>query len=215
MLHSLRDALHFLYDVQGLVQWGGLTLVCAIVFVETGLFVGFFLPGDSLLVSAGVFARLGVLPLDWLLALACLCAVAGDQLGYAIGLRTGRALFGREDSFWFKKRHLLRTQEFYERHGPKTIVLARFVPIVRTFAPVVAGVAAMRYRRFVAYNLLGGLLWVNGMVLAGYALASVIPDVENRIHAIIAVVVLLSLLPGAFELLRGRRRRAGAADGAA
>lgn len=207
-MSTLLGWLHFLYDVHGLIQWGGLGLVCAIVFVETGLFMGFFLPGDSLLVSAGIFARTGLLPLGWLVPLACLSAIVGDQVGYAIGYRTGQALFTRDDSLLFKKKHVERTQRFYERYGAKTIVLARFVPIVRTFAPVVAGVGAMRYRRFTAYNVLGGVLWVLCTALGGYWLASLVPDIEKKIHAVIAVVIVLSVLPGVFEILRERRRAA-------
>ncbi|MDE2237068.1 MAG: VTT domain-containing protein, partial [Elusimicrobia bacterium] len=146
-MEALLRLLHRLYDVRALIQWGGLSLVGAVVFTETGLFMGFFLPGDSLLVTAGVFARAGELRLGWLLLLGSACAVAGDQLGYAIGARAGQALYQRPDSWCFKKAHLKRTHQFFERYGAKTIVLARFVPIVRTFAPVVAGVGEMRYRR--------------------------------------------------------------------
>ena len=152
MLEFLRDAYHLLTDVQGLIQWGGTLMVCTIVFVETGLFVGFFLPGDSLLVSAGIFAAMGHLSLPWLLVAASACAVAGDQVGYWIGRRAGQALYRREDSFFFRKQHLQRAHDFYEKYGGKTIVLARFVPIVRTFAPAVAGAANMNYRRFVTYQ---------------------------------------------------------------
>jgi len=206
VLDHLKDAVRLIYDVRTLIQWGGLTLVCVIVFVETGLFVGFFLPGDSLLVSAGIFARMGDLSLSWLLALGCLCAVAGDQLGYAIGFKTGQALYHRPDSLFFKKKHLQRTHDFYERYGAKTIVLARFVPIVRTFAPVVAGIGAMNYRRFVAYNVVGGVGWVFGMVMTGYWLASVVPDIEKRVHVVIVIVVFLSILPGIIEFYKEWRR---------
>ncbi|MDE2039753.1 MAG: VTT domain-containing protein [Elusimicrobia bacterium] len=205
-MEALLRLLHRLYDVRALIQWGGLSLVGAVVFTETGLFMGFFLPGDSLLVTAGVFARAGELRLGWLLLLGSACAVAGDQLGYAIGARAGQALYQRPDSWCFKKAHLKRTHQFFERYGAKTIVLARFVPIVRTFAPVVAGVGEMRYRRFLAYNVLGGVGWVCATALAGYGLASLIPNVESRIHEVILVVIVLSLLPAAFEFWRARRR---------
>ncbi|MBI5629935.1 MAG: VTT domain-containing protein [Elusimicrobia bacterium] len=205
-MESVKSILHFVYDVQGLIQWGGLTLICAVVFVETGLFVGFFLPGDSLLVTAGVFSRMGLIPLAWLLPSVAACAILGDQLGYAIGRKTGQALFKREDGLFFKKKHLVRTHDFYEKYGAKTIVLARFVPIVRTFAPVVAGIASMNYARFVAYNISGGLLWVLSTVLGGYGLASLVPDIEKKIHAVILVVIFLSVLPGLIEFWRARRR---------
>src|SRR5262249_45935731 len=150
--------------------------ICGIVFVETGLFVGFFLPGDSLLVSAGIFAAAGHLNLAWLLLAVSVCAVVGDQVGYAIGRKAGQTLYGRPDSLIFKRRHLERAHEFYEKYGAKTIVIARFVPIVRTFAPAVAGAANMNYRHFVTYNVMGGLLWVWSMLLGGYWLGSVIPN---------------------------------------
>jgi membrane-associated protein len=206
-MHHALDALKQLHDVRHLIQAGGLTLVCAIVFVETGLFFGFFLPGDSLLVTAGIFARTGVVSLHWLLLLAAVCAIAGDQLGYIIGYKGGRALFVREDSFFFRKKHVERTQRFYEKYGAKTIVIARFVPIVRTFAPAVAGVAAMNYATFVTYNLVGGLAWVFSTVLGGYFLASAVPNIESRIHEVILVVVALSILPAAIEIWRETRKR--------
>ncbi|MEK7859398.1 MAG: VTT domain-containing protein [Elusimicrobiota bacterium] len=209
MFESVKTALAALHDVQGLIQWGGLTLICAIVFTETGLFFGFFLPGDSLLVTAGVFARTGHLDLFSLVTLVPICAIVGDQVGYIIGRRAGEALYKREDSTFFKKAHLLRTHDFYEKYGAKTIVIARFVPIVRTFAPVVAGIAQMEYRKFVTYNIAGGLLWVWSTVLGGYALASLVPDIDKKIHSVIVVVVILSVLPAAIEVLRERAKAKG------
>ncbi len=210
MLEFLRDTYHLLTDVQGLIQWGGTLMVCAIVFVETGLFVGFFLPGDSLLVSAGIFAAMGHLSLPWLLVAASACAVAGDQVGYWIGRGAGQALYRREDSFFFRKQHLQRAHDFYEKYGGKTIVLARFVPIVRTFAPAVAGAANMNYRRFVTFNVVGGILWVCSMLLTGYFLSSVIPNIDQHIELVIVIVVFLSLLPAVIEVLRNRRSKAAA-----
>jgi len=201
----IKHAFQFLTDVQGLVSWGGTVLVCVIVFVETGLFVGFFLPGDSLLVTAGVFAYMGHLQLSWLLTLVALCAVAGDQLGYFIGRQAGEALYRRQDSFFFKRKHLDQAHEFYEKHGGKTVVLARFVPIVRTFAPPVAGAARMRYRRFLSYDVFGGIFWVWSMVLLGFTLGSAVPNVDRHIHIVIAVVVLLSISPGLVGMWRRRR----------
>lgn len=182
-------------------------MVCGIIFVETGLFVGFFLPGDSLLVTAGIFAYTGHLKLGWLLSLVWICAAAGDQVGYWIGRRAGQALYSRKDSLIFKKRHLEKAREFYQKYGGKTIVLARFVPVVRTFAPPVAGAAQMEYRHFVFYNIMGGFLWVWGMVLLGYFLGSSIPNVEQHIHIVIAIVVFLSLLPPFIEAYRQRNRK--------
>lgn len=207
MLELLRDAFHTLTDVEGLIRWGGTALVCLIVFVETGLFVGFFLPGDSLLVTAGVFAAAGHLDLAALLGLVSLCAFAGDQLGYLIGHHAGEALYRRDDSFLFKKKHLRRAHDFYEKYGGKTVILARYVPIVRTFAPAVAGAAAMRYRRYVSYSMIGGPLWVGSMVLTGYFLGSAVPDINQNIHLVIIVVVFVSFLPAIFEVLRHRWRK--------
>jgi membrane-associated protein len=210
MLELLRDAFHTLTDVEGLIRWGGTALVCLIVFVETGLFVGFFLPGDSLLVTAGVFAAAGHLDLAALLGLVSLCAFVGDQLGYLIGHHAGEALYRRDDSFLFKKKHLQRAHDFYEKYGGKTVILARYVPIVRTFAPAVAGAAAMRYRRYVSYSIIGGPLWVGSMVLTGYFLGSAVPDVNQNIHLVIIAVVFVSFLPAIFEVLRHRWRKAPA-----
>ena len=202
----IRDAFHFITDVRGLIQLGGLLMVCTIVFVETGLFVGFFLPGDSLLVTAGVFAASGDLNLAVLLAGASACAIAGDQVGYYIGRRAGAALYNRPDSRFFKRKHLERAHAFYEKHGAKTIVIARFVPIVRTFAPAVAGAAEMNYRRFISYNVFGGLFWVLSTVLLGFFLGRAVPDIERHIHIVIAVVIFVSFLPALYELYRSRSR---------
>lgn len=203
----LQDFIRFITDVRGLIQLGGLLAVCIIVFVETGLFVGFFLPGDSLLVTAGVFAAAGDLNVLTLLLGASVCAVAGDQVGYWIGRRAGDTLYNRPDSKVFKRKHLERAHAFYEKHGAKTIVLARFVPIVRTFAPAVAGAAAMQYRRFVFYNIAGGILWVFSTVLLGYFLGRSVPNIDRHIHIVIAIVIFLSILPMLIELYRSRRRR--------
>ena len=170
MIELIRHLVAQLYDVRGLIEWGGTALVCVVVFVETGMFVGFFLPGDSLLVTAGVFAGAGHMKLAELLSLVTLCAIAGDQLGYFIGRRAGANLYRREDSRFFKKRHLERAHEFYENYGGKTVIMARFVPIIRTFCPPVAGAAKMSYPRYLAYDVAGGFLWVWSMVFVGFTL---------------------------------------------
>jgi membrane-associated protein len=206
MMEWLKEALQFLMDVRGLVQLGGTLAVCIIVFVETGLFVGFFLPGDSLLVTAGLFAAKGDLNVWALLILVSLCAVAGDQVGYWIGRKAGKALYDRPNSRLFKRKHLERAHQFYEKYGAKTIVLARFVPIVRTFAPAVAGAAEMNYRTFVTYNVFGGILWVWSMVLLGFFLGRTIPNLDRHIHIVIVVVVFLSILPAIIEFWREHRR---------
>ena len=190
-----------------LVRWGGYVALVAIVFTETGLLIGFFLPGDSLLITAGLVAAAGGLDIWWLNLLLSVAAIVGDSVGYAIGYRTGPRIFTREDSRWFNRSHLVRTREFYERHGGKTIVLARFIPIIRTFAPVVAGVGRMEYRRFLMYNVLGGIGWVASMTWAGYLLGQAIPDIGRYIHVVIVVVVILSLIPIGIEWWKARAAR--------
>jgi membrane-associated protein len=205
MIETLTSLVHQIYDVEGIIRWGGMLMLTVIVFAETGLLIGFFLPGDSLLVTAGVFAAAGHLDIRILLTVVTAAAVVGDQVGYYIGYRTGPRIFRREDSLLFKRAHLIRARNFYEKHGGKTIILARFMPIIRTFAPVVAGVAEMQYRRFVTYNVVGGVLWVWSMALLGYSLGRVVPDIDRHIHLVIVVVVFLSILPGIIEYLRSRR----------
>ena len=206
-MEVVKHLLGQLYDVRGLIEWGGTILVCLIVFVETGMFVGFFLPGDSLLVTAGVFAGAGQLKLAWLLSCVTLCAIAGDQLGYAIGWKAGQTLYQRRDSRFFKRRHLERAHEFYETYGGKTVILARFVPIIRTFCPPVAGAARMPYVRYLLYDFFGGWLWVWSMVLVGYSLGRTVPHVEKRIHYIIVVVIVLSLMPAVYHAWKARAAR--------
>ena len=207
MFELAGDLLHRLYDVNGIIQWGGLLIVCLIIFIETGLFTGFFLPGDSLLVTAGIFSATGYLNIMHLLLFASLSAIIGDQLGYYIGLKTGKILYSRKDSKFFKHEHLEKAELFYQRYGAKTIVLARFVPIVRTFAPAVAGAAGMDYLRFVSYNILGGLLWVFTTVLGGFFLGSLIPDIEKKIHIVIGVVIILSFIPIIVEIVKNRMKK--------
>ncbi len=205
MLGLLKSLFHTVTDVRGLIHWGGTLGVCVIVFIETGFFVGFFLPGDSLLVTAGVFAAAHVLNLGPLLGLTILCAIAGDQVGYWIGRTAGHTLYRREDSFFFKRRHLQAAHDFYQKYGGKTVILARYVPIVRTFCPPVAGAAEMNYGQYFIYDVLGGTLWVSAMILGGYFLGSVIPNIEQRIHYVIIAVVILSLLPAFIGIYRARR----------
>jgi membrane-associated protein len=205
LLESIRHLLHSIYDVEGIIRTGGPLLVCLIVFVETGFFVGFFLPGDSLLVTAGVFSAAGVIPLRWILIPAMLCAIVGDQIGYWIGRAAGSALYRREDSFFFRKRHLHRAHDFYETYGGKTVILARFIPIIRTFCPPVAGAAQMPYHRYVIYDIFGGTFWVGSMILGGYFLGRSIPNISQRIHYVIAIVIFISLLPIIVSVLRARR----------
>lgn len=189
-----------------LIRWGGYLILVAIVFCETGLLVGFFLPGDSLLITAGLVAATGTLDI-WILNLLLIpAAIIGDSVGYAIGYRAGPRLFTKEQSLLFSRKHLLRTREFYEKYGGKTIVLARFIPLLRTFAPVVAGIGQMQYRRFLFYNVFGGVLWVASLTWAGYLLGTLIPDISRYIHIVVLVVIALSMVPVVLELWKARRR---------
>jgi membrane-associated protein len=204
-MEFLRDLFTNLRDVQGIVEWAGYVGLTAIVFVETGLLIGFFLPGDSLLVTAGLFAAMGNLNVYLLGFLLSVAAITGDALGYYIGLKTGPRIFTRENSLLFNRKHLNRAHDFYQKHGGKTIIIARFVPIVRTFAPVVAGVAQMRYRDFVVFNVVGGLLWVWSMLFTGYFLGRYVPGIDEHIEAVILVVIFLSILPGIIAWWREKR----------
>lgn len=207
-MELIQSFFRTVYNVPELVRIAGLAGLTAIVFSETGLLVGFFLPGDSLLVTAGLFAARGDLHMISLNLCLIAAAILGDATGYAFGYRAGQALYQRPDSFFFRKKHLIRTHEFYERHGGKTIVIARFMPIIRTFAPVVAGIGQMSYRRFAAYNVWGGAGWVLAMTFAGYGLGQAFPPkvIDHYIHLIIAGIIFLSLLPGFIAWLRERNR---------
>lgn len=180
----------------------GLIGVLAIIFTESGLFFGFFLPGDSLLFTAGLLASQGYLNIYYLLPGVFLMAVLGDSVGYAFGRKVGPKIFVKEDSIFFHKKHLEKARQFYERYGNKTIVLARFIPIVRTFAPIVAGVGQMDYRKFLTYNILGGLGWTILIAGGGYFLGAIVPGIQNYITIIVIVIILTSFVPPLFELRR-------------
>lgn len=204
-MHSLLDLIHRIRDVRAIIAWGGYVGLTAIIFAETGLLIGFFLPGDSLIVTAGLLAATTGVFNVWLLgALLTVASVLGNTSGYAIGKAAGPRLFSREDSLLFNKKHLYRAREFYERHGGKTIIIARFMPIVRTFVPVVAGMGQMQYRRYTIYNIVGGIGWIWSMLLIGYFLGRYIPGVDQHIETVIMVVILVSLLPGIIGWLRTR-----------
>jgi membrane-associated protein len=196
MIEFFTEFFSKLHHLDELIRWGGYTALTLIVFAETGLLVGFFLPGDSLLVTAGLVSALdGTLNIWVLTALLIAAAIIGDTVGYWIGYHLGPRLFNKEDSLLFHKDHITKTRNFYDKHGPKTIVLARFVPIVRTFAPTIAGVAKMDYKKFVTYNVFGGVLWVGSMLHGGYWLGRLIPNIEKHIHIVILVVIFVSLIP--------------------
>jgi membrane-associated protein len=202
----LRETFHKLTDVETLVRVGGLTAMTAIVFAETGLMIGFFLPGDSLLVTAGVFAATEQLNI-WILNLLLItAAIVGDTVGYWFGRKMGPALFRRPKSLLFNPDHLRRAHDFYEKHGGKTIIIARFMPIIRTFAPIVAGMGEMNYSRFLSFNVFGGIFWVVSMTGIGYFLGR-IPGVREHIEVVIIIVVVLSVLPGFIAFARERRKK--------
>jgi membrane-associated protein len=213
VLESFFHFLHKLFnpeELQALIGQAGPPLVCAIVFVETGFFVGFFLPGDSLLITAGI-AAYGVLRVSpqallthWLLPVIA-CAILGDQFGYWIGRTAGSALYKREDSFFFRKSHLQRAHDFYEKYGGRAVVLARFVPIVRTFCPPVAGAAQMPYLRYLAFDIFGGIFWITATIAGGYLLGRSVPNIGKYIHYVIAVVVIVSILPAVIGVIKGRQ----------
>jgi membrane-associated protein len=198
----LREFLGFLGHPEQIINWGGYPVLMAIIFAETGLLIGFFLPGDSLLVTAGVFVNAGLLnpfgmaPFANLLllnAVLIVMAIVGDAVGYSIGRKAGPMIFTREQSFFFRKDHLIATQKFYEKHGGKTIVLARFMPAVRTFAPVVAGVGQMGYRRFATFNVMGGIGWVVSMSFLGYFLGKIFD--AKQMEKVVILVIFVSILP--------------------
>jgi membrane-associated protein len=193
-------------DPEHLLETFGTIGLFLIIFAESGLLIGFFLPGDSLLFTAGLLSSTGDMPaLPILLVVTFVAAVLGDQIGYLFGARVGPSLFRRPDSRLFKQEYVEKAQSYFDDHGPKTIVLARFVPIVRTFAPIVAGVGRMHYRTFVSYNLIGGLLWAVGVTTLGYVLGESVPNIDRYLLPAIAVIVLISLVPVLLEIRKARR----------
>lgn len=205
-MNLIQQFFQTVYNVPELIRLVGQVGLPMIIFAETGLLFGFFLPGDSLLITAGLFAARGDLDIVTLLVTLIPAAIAGNATGYFIGKRAGRPLYERPNSFFFRREHLKMTHDYYEEHGPRTIVIAQFAPILRTFAPVVAGVAEMGYRRFATYNVAGAIAWISSMTLGGYLLGNVIPNIEQRIHIVVAVVIVLSLMPASIAWLRARRR---------
>ena len=210
-MQTIQDLFQRLSNLPDLVQWAGIFGLAAIVFSETGLLVGFFLPGDSLLVTAGLFAARGYLDIYWLVPALTAAAICGNSTGYFIGRTTGPRIFSRENSLLFNKKHAIRAAMFYAKHGRKTIVLAQFMPILRTFAPVVAGVGGMRFREFFLYNVLGAFAWIWSMLGTGYFLGTYIPDIEKNIEIVIVVVVFVSILPAIVSGLKTRYAKPPAA----
>ena len=204
----LKDLMYLVTTPEGLIHLvasGGYVALVIIIFAETGLLVGFFLPGDSLLITAGLAAATGALDIGTLNALLIPAAIIGDAVGYAFGRRSGNRIMQKPSSRFVKRKHLEKSKEFYDRHGPRTIIIARFVPVIRTFAPVIAGMSGMVYKKFVVYNVVGGVLWIGSLTLVGYWLGQAIPDIGRYFHWIIGIVIALSLVPPLLEWLKSRR----------
>lgn len=196
-----------MFDLVSLIKTVGYIGLFGIVFAESGLLVGFFLPGDSLLFTAGFLASQGFLNM-WVLApLLFAAAVTGDSVGYAFGKRAGPKIFVKEESLFFHKDHLAKAQEFFNKHGGKTIILARFIPLVRTFAPILAGVGKMQYRTFLLYNVVGGFLWSVGLTFLGYYLGSAIPHIDKYLLPIVALIILVSVAPTLLHIYKDKAMR--------
>jgi membrane-associated protein len=197
-----------MFDLDSLLKTVGYAGIFAIVFAESGLLVGFFLPGDSLLFTAGFLASQGFFNIYVLCALIFIAAVVGDNVGYWFGKKAGPRVFKKEDSLVFSKNNVERSQKFYEKHGGKTIILARFIPVVRTFAPVIAGVGKMEYKKFLFYNLAGGVIWGIGVTSLGYILGNSIPDIDKYLIPVAILIILFSIAPALWHLLRDQEKRA-------
>lgn len=200
-------------DLVELIKWAGVFGVAFIIFAESGLLIGFFLPGDSLLFTAGFLVQTGILPVNLVafIALLFVAAVLGDSVGYTFGRRVGRKIFDRPNSRLFKQKYLLEAEAFYEKHGKKTIILARFIPVVRTFAPIVAGTAKMNYRTFLAYNIIGGFLWTAGVTSLGYFLGAFFTSIglgiDTVLLPIVAIIILISIAPPIIHILKEKKNR--------
>lgn len=209
---AITELFHRLSNLSELIRWAGFIGLTIIIFSETGLLVGFFLPGDSLLVTAGLLGAAGYFNVYTLAPLLTVAAICGNSTGYFIGHATGPRIFRREDSLLFNKKHAIRAHEFYEKHGKKTIILAQFMPIIRTFSPVVAGVGGMSFRTFLTYNAIGAVAWIWSMIFTGYFLGRYIPGIDKHIEIVVAIVIFISILPGIIsavrERMKGRAERA-------
>lgn len=203
----MPEYIQILFEPETLVVALGTVGVIAVIFIETGLFFGFFFPGDSLLFTAGFLASQGYVSFAWLLVGTFVAAVVGDSVGYAFGKKVGPTLFSREESVIFNRKHIIRAQNFYEKHGRKTIILARFMPIIRTFAPIVAGIGMMKYRTFILFNIIGAFIWTWGMLWLGYGLGTLIPNPDRYILPIVIVIILTSAAPALKEIFKEGYRR--------
>lgn len=204
----LRYAIKMALNIDRLILGGGLLAIGATVFAESGLLIGFFLPGDTLLLGAGILASQGTLPIGWLLVVVISSAIVGDNVGYSIGHQTGKRLMKRKDGIFFRKEHIDRAEKFYNEHGGKTIIMARFIPVVRTFAPMVAGMGKMSRQRFLVFNIIGSILWGGGVTMLGYWAGTKMPWIEAYISPVLIGIVSLSILASFTHLFKDPKSRA-------
>src|SRR3989344_5158681 len=195
------------FDLKVILPAIGYAGIFAVIFAESGLLVGFFLPGDSLLFTAGFLASQNIFDIKILVFITFSAAVIGDSIGYLIGKRYGRRLFHKKESFWFHPDHLLKAENFYEKHGKKTIVIARFVPVIRTFAPIVAGIGKMEYKTFLFYNVIGAVVWAVMLPILGFFFGSLIPDVDKYLIPVVLLIIILSILPQTIQVLKSKEMR--------
>ncbi len=204
-IYAAISRIMIMFDLVSLIQIGGYLGLFIIIFAESGLFFGFFLPGDSLLFTAGFLASQGYLYIPLLVALLFSAAALGDTAGYAFGKYYGPKIFSKEKSTFFNPSHIKKTSEFFRKYGVKTIMLARFIPVIRTFAPIMAGVGEMPYKTFIKYNLIGAALWTGGMTLAGYYFGQTVPNADQYIWLIVGIIIAISFIPPIREYLKVRK----------
>lgn len=209
MIDFLHQLLNPTSTIQSAGAIGGYIILTAIIFAECGLLVGFFLPGDSILFTAGVLAAQGFFNVWVVMGLLLAAAIIGVSVGYAVGARWGRRLFEREDSRFFKQENLRKAEAFYEKHGGKALIITRFIPVIRTFVPVVAGIGRMPYAKLLFFNVVGGVIWVVGLVGAGFWLGEKVANIDKYLLPIIAIIIFLSILPGLMAMLKTPERRRG------
>jgi membrane-associated protein len=197
-----------MFDITHLIQTGGLVLIAAVIFAESGMMVGFLFPGDTLLFSAGILAASGNLPIVWTIAVIAAAAIAGDNTGYHIGRLLGPKLFTKKDGIVFRHEHIMRAEAFYEKYGSKTMLLAHFVPVVRSFAPVTAGAGKMNYPQFIFFDAIGDIAWAASVTLIGYYLGSRVPGIEKYIEPLLLIIVLIFLIPTLYHVFKDPKIRA-------
>ncbi|MFH0867040.1 MAG: VTT domain-containing protein [Bacteroidota bacterium] len=208
-LNEIWNFLKELVNPESIIMYGGFWLLLFVVYAETGLFVGFFLPGDSLLFTAGLLTATGTIDVHIVFVVAgvCLAAIAGNTTGYAFGKRTGKAIFNRKRTFFFKPKHLYAAKDFYDRHGGKAIILGEFLPVIRTFAPIVAGAVKLEYKKFIAYNITGAVLWANIMILLGYFLGTSVPGIKDYLTYIIIFLIVITTIPVVRTIIKEKKRQ--------